>query len=163
MPKLYYINLVVQIWYTLQMKFIEKIRNVVDEYLPFNPDIPVSIILPIIVDILESEIGEDLLAVKHLGSTAETQANLARTLYRPPHRGSDVDLLGIISDDADVDVASGRISVYLTDHPFTTVGLDIHFTSLSAYEAASLDGHPALLFYAHAKEYGYDVGSRTID
>jgi hypothetical protein len=139
------------------MKLIENILEMVDLYLPFNPEIPVELIIPIIANEFSSFIGQDLILLIHLGSTAQTPANLSRVDYKPPHKGSDIDIVAVVADHVVIDSLTTSLTEHLLVNPLSRDEIDFHVVTLSMYENASLYGHPSLLLYAHAKEYGQTI------
>lgn len=139
------------------MKFIENIFQTIDEYLPFNPEIPVDILLPMIASDFTSFIGRDLLLLRHLGSTALTIENTSRPDYKPPHKGSDIDIVAVVQNHVDTESLTTSLTQHLLDNPLSSDKVDFHIVTLDMYENASLYGHPSLLLYAHAKEYGHSI------
>ena len=139
------------------MSFTERVRDGINEFLPFSPEIPIKELIPKISIFLEKELGDDVLSIRHFGSTADTLDNRLRVGYKPPHKGSDVDILAVVKDGLDTNQLRNDLLTKLKENPISKEAINLNIVGKSTYDNSGLEGHPALLLYAHAKEYGCEI------
>lgn len=73
---------------------LRELKAHVDEFLPFRPPVPVDELVAQAALFLAQELGDELIHIRHFGSTAYTDGR--------PHRGSDIDLAVVVKDHHDV-------------------------------------------------------------
>lgn len=136
---------------------IEQFRDRIDQFFPFDPPAPVEELLPAVAEFLYTLLQDRLIHIQHFGSTAETAANLNRSGYHKPHRGSDIDLAVVVADDCVVWQTYSLIRDEIRSSSLPQNLFEFHVVNRSIYENASVDGHPSTALYGHAQAYGKAV------